>query len=98
MPQALPLVLTRKIVLGQVMMIHDLLGFACPFTLLGKMHLRETSSQKLGWDDQLNSAPSGSVSSALCFISSTSQSHCSMSRDSVLFYFFRSFGSLIKLA
>ena len=47
-PQALPLVLTRRIVLGQVMMIYDLLGFACPFTLLGKMYLRETCSQKLG--------------------------------------------------
>ena len=71
-PQALPLVLTRRIVLGQVMMIFDLLGFVWPFTLLGKMHLREKCSQKLGWDDQLNSAPSGSVSSALCFILSTS--------------------------
>ena len=35
-PQALPLVLTRRIVLGQVMMIFDPLGFVCPFTLLGK--------------------------------------------------------------
>ena len=52
-PQALPLVLTRKIVLGQVMMIFDPLGFVCPFTLLGKIYLRETWSQKLGWDDQL---------------------------------------------
>ena len=40
-------------VLGQVMMIFDPLGFVCPFTLLGKIYLRETWSQKLGWDDQL---------------------------------------------
>lgn len=52
-PQALPLMLTRRIVLGQVMMIFDPLGFVCPFTLLGKIYLRETWSQKLGLDDQL---------------------------------------------
>ena len=34
-------------------MIFDPLGFVCPFTLLGKIYLRETWSQKLGWDDQL---------------------------------------------
>ena len=34
-------------------MIFDPLGFACPFTLLGKIYLRETCSYKLGWDDQL---------------------------------------------
>ena len=51
--QALLLVLTRRIVLGQVMMLFDPLGFVCPYTLLGKIYLRETWSQKLGWDDQL---------------------------------------------
>ena len=54
LPQALPLVLTR-IVLAQVMMIFDPLGFVCPYTLLGKIYLRETWSLKLGWDDQLPS-------------------------------------------
>ena len=55
LPQALPLVLTRRIVLSQVMMIFDPLGFVCPYTLLGKIYLRETWSLKLGWDDQLPS-------------------------------------------
>lgn len=53
LPQALPLVLTRRIVLGQVMKIFDPLGFVCPYTLWGKIYLRETWSLKLGWDDQL---------------------------------------------
>ena len=53
LPQGLPLVLTRRIVLSQVMMIFDPLGFVCPYTLLGKIHLRETWSLKLGWDDPL---------------------------------------------
>lgn len=48
LPQGLPLVLTRRIVLSQVMMIFDPLGFVCPYTLLGKIHLRETWSLKLG--------------------------------------------------
>lgn len=55
LPQALPLVLTRRIVLSQVMMIFDPLGFVCPYTLLGKIYLQETWSLKLGWDDQLPS-------------------------------------------
>ena len=54
-PQALPLVLTRRIVLGQVMRIYDPLGFVCPYTLLGKIYLRETWSRKLAWDEQLPS-------------------------------------------
>ena len=52
LPQGPPLVLTR-IVLSQVMMIFDPLGFVCPYNLLGKIYLRETWSLKLGWDDQL---------------------------------------------
>jgi len=51
--QGLPLVLTRRIVLLQVMMIFDPLGFVCPYTLLEKIYLWETWSLKLGWDDQL---------------------------------------------
>lgn len=39
-------------VLGQVMIFNPP-GFVCPFTLLGKIYLRETWSQKFGWDDQL---------------------------------------------
>ena len=53
LPQGLPLVLTRRIVLSHVMMIFDPLRFVCPYTLLGKIYLRETWSLKLGWDDQL---------------------------------------------
>ena len=53
LPQGLPLVLTRRIVLSQVMMIFDPLGFVCPYTLMGNIYLRETWSLKLGWDDQL---------------------------------------------
>ena len=34
-------------------MIFNPPGFVCPFTLLGKIYLRETWSQKFGWDDQL---------------------------------------------
>lgn len=74
MPQALPLVLTRGIVLGQVIMIFDPLGFVCPFTLLGKIYLQEHGLRSLAGmiSCLLNSAPSGSVSSALCLILSTS--------------------------
>ena len=50
--QGLPLVLTRRIVLSQVMMIFDPLGFVCPYTLLGKIYLWETWSLKPGWHDQ----------------------------------------------
>jgi len=53
LPQALPTVLTRRIVLGQVMTIYDPLGFICPYTLFGKVYLRETWSRKLDWDDRL---------------------------------------------
>ena len=53
LPQGLHLMLTRRIVLSQVMMIFDPLGFVSPYTLLGKIYLRETWSVKLGWDDLL---------------------------------------------
>lgn len=52
-PCALPLLLTRRMVLEQVMMVFDPLGLLCPFTLLSKLYLRETWSLKLGWDDAL---------------------------------------------
>lgn len=35
------------------MIIFDPLGFVCPYTLLGKINMKEAWSQKLGWDDQL---------------------------------------------
>ena len=39
LPQALPLVLKRRIVLAQGMMIFDPLGFVCSYTLLGKIYV-----------------------------------------------------------
>jgi len=53
LPQAIPLVLTRRMVLEQVMMVFDPLGLLCPFTILGKVYLRETWALRLGWDDPL---------------------------------------------
>ena len=46
-------ILTKRIVLQQVMKIYDPLGLASPFTLVGKVYLRETWARNLGWDDQL---------------------------------------------
>ncbi|CAB3998608.1 Hypothetical predicted protein [Paramuricea clavata] len=53
LPSALPNVLTRRIVLEQVMKIYDPLGVISPFTLMATIYLRETWSRKLGWDDPL---------------------------------------------
>ena len=53
LPSSLPNILTRRIVLEQVMKIYDPLGLICPFTLMAKVYLRETWSRKLEWDDQL---------------------------------------------
>ena len=52
-PKALPVVLTKRMVLGQVMKIYDPLGLVCPFTLIGKVLMRETWTRNIGWDDQL---------------------------------------------
>ena len=52
-PSRIPDVLTRRLVLEQVMSIFDPLGFLCPFTLLAKVYLRETWARNLGWDDML---------------------------------------------
>ena len=52
-PKMVPSILTRRMVLGQVMRMYDPLGFLCPFTLKGKIYLRETWSLKLGWDEAL---------------------------------------------
>ena len=35
------------------MKIYDPLGFVSPFTLIGKIYLRETWAPNVGWDDQL---------------------------------------------
>ena len=53
LPKAIPLILTRRSVLAQVMALYDPLGLVCPFTLIGKLYLRETWSRRLGWDDPL---------------------------------------------
>ena len=52
-PQGLPVILTRRMVLEQVMSIFDPLGFLCPFTLIAKLYLRETWALNLSWDDAL---------------------------------------------
>ena len=74
LPQGLPLVLTRRIVLSQVMMIFDPLGFVCPFTLLGKIYLRETCRSSLDGmiSCQLLSIPSGFTSCVPCSSSNSS--------------------------
>ena len=54
-PAKVPLTLTRRIVLEQVMGIYDPLGILCPFILLAKQYLRQTWLLKLAWDDPLPS-------------------------------------------
>ena len=53
-PQAIPVILTRRIVLKQSMKIYDPLGILSPYTLQSKILLRETLSVNLNWDDQLS--------------------------------------------
>ena len=50
---SIPVLLTKRLVLSQVMSIYDPLGLVSPFTLLGKIYLRETWQLGLGWDDAL---------------------------------------------
>ena len=52
-PEALPQILTKRLVLQQVMGIYDPLGLIAPFTLLAKILLRETWQMGLDWDDSL---------------------------------------------
>ena len=59
LPRALPQMMIRRMVLRQVMMIYDLLGFVCPYRLLGKMYLRETWLRKLDRDEHLPCALRG---------------------------------------
>ena len=52
-PQDIPQVLSRRIVLRQVMSIYDPLGLLSPFTLQAKILLRQTWEIDVGWDDPL---------------------------------------------
>ena len=47
-------VLTKRIVLNQLIKIYDPLGLVCPLTLQGKIYLGETWLLNLGWDDHLS--------------------------------------------
>ena len=49
----IPQKLTKRIVLAQTMRIYDPLGLISPFTLRGKILLRESWQLRLGWDDPL---------------------------------------------
>ena len=53
LPQALPDILAKRIVLQQVIKIYDPLGLVSPFTLIGNIYLRETWTRNVGWDDKL---------------------------------------------
>ena len=50
---SIPTILTRRMVLEQVMGIFDPLGLLSPFLLMAKVYLRETWILKLGWDDPI---------------------------------------------
>ena len=49
----IPAILTRRIVMLQVMSIFDPIGLLSPVTMKARFLLRETWSRKLGWDDDL---------------------------------------------
>ena len=53
LPESLPRVLTKRLVLQQVMGIYDPIGLVSPFTFLAKIYLRETWQSGLDWDDVL---------------------------------------------
>jgi hypothetical protein len=52
-PQEIPVVLTKRMVLEQVMRLYDPLGILSPFIVRGKIYLRETWDLGLAWDDPL---------------------------------------------
>ena len=52
-PRSLPLVLTRRLVLQQVMGVFDPYGILAPFMLQAKILLRETWIYHLQWDEEL---------------------------------------------
>ena len=47
----IPLTLTRRIVLAQVMGIYDPLGFLSPFLIKAKVYLRQSWVENLQWDE-----------------------------------------------
>lgn len=51
----LPIILTRRIVMAQVMTIFDPQGLIAPVTITARFLLRKTWSLKIGWDDDLGS-------------------------------------------
>ena len=56
-PQAIPPLLTKRMILSQVNGIYDPIGLANPFTVKAKILLRKlwsNDSQKLGWDDPVS--------------------------------------------
>ena len=53
LPQVLPDILSRQIVLEQVMRIYDPLGLVHSFTLIAKVYLWKTWSRILEWDNRL---------------------------------------------
>ena len=46
-------ILTRRMVLQQVMRVFDPFGFFAPFMVIAKVYLRETWILKLGWDEPI---------------------------------------------
>ena len=77
-PQGIPLDLTRRIVLQQVMAIYDPLGLLSPVVLQAKLLLRETWQLKLGWDEVLT--PSMCSDWRKFFMSLFDASHIEFSR------------------
>ncbi|XP_067937152.1 uncharacterized protein [Watersipora subatra] len=51
--QAIPRILTKRLVLEQVMRLYDPLGILSPFIVTGKMYLRDTWDLGIGWDEPL---------------------------------------------
>jgi hypothetical protein len=52
-PAMIPEVLTKRLVLSQVMRVYDPMGLLSPVTIVGKILLRETWLTQLGWDDAI---------------------------------------------
>ena len=52
-PAMIPDILTRRMVLQQVMRVFDPCGFFVHFMVIAKVYLRETWILKLGWDEPL---------------------------------------------
>lgn len=52
-PDYVPEILTRRIVLEQVMRVYDPFGILAPFIITAKILLRDTWLLKLGWDEAL---------------------------------------------